>query len=177
MTNSMVSGKRVPTANPDGAGARFVAEEPWVATRPNTLVVFCSDGRWHAQVEEFVRDQISDRADSYVVPGGPAGFNLWSSSFDEARVAEKSFRFLADHHDLESVWLIAHQQCAYYRVKYGPLDEPYMYRRQHEDMERVSEQICRWYPKLVIRQAYAALEDGRVVFTRCDKYSRSSEKQ
>ena len=103
-------------------GERFVASECWNANRPETLVVCCSDGRWHAQVEEFVRTAVSERADLYAVPGGPAGFNLWSSSFEEARVAEKAFRFLAERHELESIWLIAHEDCAYYHHRYGPLD-------------------------------------------------------
>lgn len=146
-------------------GDRFVARHAWSPARPETLVVCCSDGRWHAQVEEFVRDQVSDRADLYAVPGGPAGFNLWASSFDEARVTEKAFRFLADHHTLESVWLIAHQDCAYYRSKYGPLDESFILRRQREDLDRAADLISRWYPKLLVRKVFASVEGGRVVFT------------
>ena len=144
---------------------RFVASDPWSPQRPETLVVCCSDGRWHAQIEEFVREEVSERADLYAVPGGPAGFDLWSSSFDEAKVAEKALRFLAEQHELESIWLIAHQDCAHYRAKYGPLDETYIYRRQVEDMARVSESIHRWYPRLFVRKVYASLERDHVLFT------------
>ncbi len=147
------------------AADQFVAREPWSPARPETLVVCCSDGRWHEAVEEFVRDQVSERADMYAVPGGPAGFSLWSSSFDEAKVSEQAFRFLADHHALESVWLIAHQDCAYYRAKYGPLDEPFILRRQREDLDRARDLISRWYPKLLVKKIYVSLDGGRVVFT------------
>jgi len=147
------------------AGERFVAESAWNPARPETLVVCCSDGRWHEQVEEFVRDQVSERADMYAVPGGPAGFNLWSSSYDESRVTERAFRFLADHHTLESVWLIAYENCAYYRAKYGPLDESYVFHRQREDLNRAADLIQRWYPQLLVRQVYASRDAGRVVFT------------
>ena len=143
----------------------FMAGTPWSPARPETLVVCCSDGRWHEQVEEFVRDQVSERADMYSVPGGPAGFSLWSSSFDEAKVSEKAFRFLAEHHGLESVWLIAHQDCAYYRAKYGPLDEQFILRRQREDLDRAQDMISRWYPKLFVRKVYVSLDRDRVVFT------------
>jgi hypothetical protein len=142
----------------------FVAATPWSAARPETLVVCCSDGRWHEQVEEFVRDQVSERADMYAVPGGPAGFSLWSSSFDESKVTEKAFRFLADHHALEAVWLMAHQDCAYYRAKYGPLDEGYVFRRQREDLDRAAEMVRRWYPPLLVRKVYVSVKQGRVVF-------------
>jgi hypothetical protein len=142
----------------------FVAQQPWATTRPETLVICCSDGRWHAQVEEFIHHEVSERADLYSVPGGPAELNLWSSSFDEAKVAEKAFRFLAEHHELESVWLIAHQDCAYYKTKYGPLDPQYIFHRQREDVKRASERIMSWYPTLRVRAVYASIDGGRVVF-------------
>jgi hypothetical protein len=154
------------------AGGRFVAPTPWSPARPETLVVCCSDGRWHEQVEDFVRSEVSERADLYAVPGGPASFNLWGSSFDEAKGAEAALRFLAEHHELESVWLIAHQQCAYYRTKYGQLDEPLMRRRQEEDLARAKGTIQRCYPDLRVRRVYAALEGDRVVFgTLPDEWS------
>jgi Putative carbonic anhydrase len=152
----------------DGMAApcdEFVAETPWSAARPETLVVCCSDGRWHEQVEEFVRDQVSERADLYAIPGGAAGFGVWSSSFDESKVTERAFRFLADRHALEAVWLVAHQDCAYYHAKYGPLDEGYIFRRQREDLDRAADMICRWYPRLIVRKVYASVKQGRVIFT------------
>jgi hypothetical protein len=145
-------------------GEIFVGSRPWSSARPESLVVCCSDGRWHQHVEEFVCEQVSTRSDMYAVPGGPAGFSIWSSSFDESKVTERSFRFLADHHELEAVWLIAHQDCAYYRIKYGPLDDDFIFRRQCEDLDRAAETILRWYPRLLVRKVYASLRDGRVAF-------------
>src|SRR5687768_2076034 len=124
----------------------FSAATPWSPQRPGALVVCCSDGRWHAQVQEFIRTFVDDRPDLYVVPGGPAGLSAWSSSIDEAHVAEKSFRFLAEQHQLETVWLIAHADCAYYRTKYQPHAAEFIMRRQWEDMKRAAEIIGRWYP-------------------------------
>ncbi len=150
----------------------FVADQPWSPDRPETLVVCCSDGRWHAQVEQFVRDRVSERADLYAVPGGPVGFSWRNSSFDEAKVAEKAVRFLAEHHDLESVWLIAHQHCAYYQSRFGPLDEEFIYRRQLDDLARATAMISRWCPNLLVRRVYASLADGRVVFkTLADEWT------
>src|SRR5437773_10630492 len=89
----------------------FVAAEPWVKDRPETLVVCCSDGRWHAQVEEFVRTAVSGRADMYAVPGGPACLNARHDSA-LALVTQQALRFLVREHRLESIWLIAHENCA-----------------------------------------------------------------
>jgi hypothetical protein len=128
-------------------------------------VVCCSDGRWHTQVEEFIRTFVSDRPDLYVVPGGPAGLSVWSSSFDEAHVAERSFRFLAEHHELESVWLIAHADCAYYRTKYHPHNDEFVIRRQLEDVKRAAETIAGWYPRIAVHQIFAHRQDNRVRFS------------
>jgi hypothetical protein len=143
----------------------FVAETPWSDQRPGALVVCCSDGRWHAQVQEFIRTFVSDRPDLFAVPGGPAGLSVWSSSFDEARVAEKTLRFLAEKHQLQSVWLIAHSDCAYYYAKYRPHDDEFIRRRQREDLKRAAELIGSWYPQIAIHQIFARRQGTRVLFT------------
>jgi carbonic anhydrase len=143
---------------------RFVASTPWNGQRPGALVVCCSDGRWHTHVQEFVRTVVSDRPDLYMVPGGPAGLSVWSSSFDEAHVAEKSLRFLAEQHQLQSVWLIAHADCAYYRTKYQPHDARFIIRRQLDDLKRSAETIHRWYPHISAHRIFAFLDGDRVRF-------------
>jgi carbonic anhydrase len=147
----------------------FRAQAPWGAERPETLVVCCSDGRWHSQIEEFVQHQVSTRADMYVIPGGPGGLSLWSSSFEESRGIEKAFHFLAKHHNLKSVWLIGHQSCAYYVTKYSSTrDENFIFRRQLEDLERARRTISNWKDDLVIKKVFASLDKGRVVFSLVD---------
>ena len=145
--------------------AEFTATTPWNGQRPGALVVCCSDGRWHAQVQEFIRTSVSDRPDLYVVPGGPAGLCVWSSSFDEAHVAERSFRFLAEQHQLQAVWLIAHADCAYYRTRYHPHHDEFIVRRQLEDMHRAAETIAHWYPEIAVHQVYAHRDRDRVLFS------------
>ncbi|HVW39173.1 MAG TPA: hypothetical protein VHB99_17780, partial [Pirellulales bacterium] len=103
-------------------------------------------------------------ADVYAVPGGPAGFNLWGSTLGEAKASEQAIRFLREHHQLESAWLIAHEGCAYYRTKYGPLEAKYIRQRQLDDLDRARDAIHRWFPDLVVRNVYAFLDAGRVAF-------------
>jgi hypothetical protein len=153
------------TAPAAPAAGVFTAPTPWSGQRPGALVVCCSDGRWHAQVEEFIRTSFAERPDLYVVPGGPAGLGVWSSSQDEARVGEKSFRFLAEAHQLEAVWLIAHADCAYYRGKYQPHDAAFIVRRQLEDMQRAAESISGWYPRITVHRIFASRQGDRVLFT------------
>jgi hypothetical protein len=115
-------------------------------------------------VAEFIRTCVSDRPDLYVVPGGPAGLSTWSSSFTEADAAERSFRFLAEKHQLTSVWLIAHADCAYYRSKYHPHEDEFIVRQQLQDMKRATEAIRRWYSTIAVHQIYARLDDTQVLF-------------
>jgi hypothetical protein len=100
-----------------------------------------------------------------MVTGGPAGLTVWSSSLDEAHVAEQSFRFLAEQHQLHAVWLIAHADCAYYRAKYYPHDSAFIIRRQADDIRRAAETIQRWYPHINVYQIFAHRDDDRVLFT------------
>ena len=146
---------------------RYIATEPWKADRPENLVVCCSDGRWHEQVEDFIRAQVSERADMYVVPGGPAAFDIWNSSFDESQALEKSFRFLVEHHSLSTIWLIAHQDCAYYRAKQRSAGDASLRRRQYTDLDRAEQLILEWYPRLDAQKVYASLLDGgQVLFEK-----------
>ena len=143
----------------------FIAPTLWNPERPKTLVICCSDGRWHAQVEDFLDARAAKRADMCVLPGGPAAFSLWGAGFDESHTLEKNFKFLAKHHDLDSVWLIAHQGCAYYGTKYPYRDEKQTIVRQLEDLDQARKTIERWQHGLDIYKVFASLESNRVKFT------------
>lgn len=145
----------------------FRAPTPWSPDRPETLVVCCSDGRWHAQLVEFVHHEVSDRADLYAVPGGPAVLDPWNSTFDEARVFEQSMRLFAEHHDIRHVWLIAHEGCAWYRVRHPHLDAAAVHRRQLEDLRRGKELLLERYRAYDVRLILASHEGDTVVFGDC----------
>jgi hypothetical protein len=145
----------------------FVADESWVQDRPETLVVCCSDGRWHAQVEQFIRTAISRRADMYAVPGGPACLNPRHDSALAQTTAE-SLRFLVREHQVESIWLIAHENYAFYSSRCGALSRAYADCCQREDMNRAAGQLHEWFPEVAIRQVYASLDGARVAFAWMD---------
>lgn len=146
----------------------FVAREPWDPTRPQVLVICCSDGRFHASIVEFVDHAVSDRADMVAVPGGPAILDPWNSSFDEARVFESALRLFLEHHDLKQAWLIAHENCSYYRLKHPGLDKLGLEQRQRQDLRRGAEILRERAARLEPRLRYARLVDGRVRFEAVD---------
>jgi hypothetical protein len=153
---------------PDTKPPAYVARSAWSPARPETLVVCCSDGRWHAPILEFVRHSVSDRADLYAVPGGPAAFDPWNSSFEEARVLDQAMRMFAQYHALQSIWLIQHADCAYYRMKHPHYDTPGLEARQVTDLRRAAEVIRATQPHLNVLAIVASLQNGRAVFTPVD---------
>lgn len=143
---------------------QFVSSVPWNADRPSVLVVCCSDGRFHAPIFDFVDHEVSDRADLLVLPGGPAVIDPWSSSFDEARVFHASLNLFEEHHDLHEVWLIAHQACAYYKVKHPGSRPDELEARQIADLRRASRVVHERNPRLDVRLVFARIHEGRIVF-------------
>lgn len=150
----------------------FVAQTPWSRARPRTLVVCCSDGRWHSQTMEFVHQEASERPDLYVVPGGPACVDAWSSSYGEARAFEEAMTLLAELHEIRHVWLIAHQECAYYAQKGPLLDAAALRQRQVDDLDRATQRLRERQPQWDIRCVYASRENGRVLFTVLEAASK-----
>lgn len=146
----------------------YVSRSIWTPDRPETLVVCCSDGRWHAPIVDFVDHEVSDRADLFAVPGGPAALDPWNSSFDEARVFDSALRLFEEHHDLRHVWLIQHEGCSYYRVKHPGQSSSAVKERQIADLRRGAEILAARSPKLAVRAIFATLEGANAVFTTID---------
>jgi hypothetical protein len=152
----------------------FRAPTPWSPDRPETLVVCCSDGRWHAQMMEFVHHEVSQHADLYAVPGGPAVLDPWNSSFDEARTFEEAMRLFAAHHDLSGVWLIAHEGCAWYRAKHPHFEAPALRERQIADLRRGRELLLERHPRYDVRLVFASRQEEAVIFEICRAESQEA---
>lgn len=149
--------------------APYVTRAAFDPERPETLVVCCSDGRYHGPIEEFVRAQVSERPDLFAVPGGPAVIDAWASSFDHARVFESSFELLFTSHDLHSAWLIAHEGCGFYRHRHGALADEAIRARQWTDLRRARAMLLERRPKLEVHLIYARIADGRVIFAELEE--------
>lgn len=156
----------------------YRAVTPWSPARPETLVVCCSDGRWHAQVNEFVQAEVSQRADMYVVPGGPAVLDPWNSTFDEARVFEQSMRLFSEYHQLSDIWLIAHEGCAWYKLRHPHLEAPALLKRQLVDLRRGKQILLERYPTYDVRLIFAEHDEHDehgVVFRDCTHAPEEAE--
>jgi hypothetical protein len=142
----------------------YVSTRPWSAERPETLVICCSDGRYHAHLEEFANHRVSERPDMFALPGGPAAIDPWASSFDHARVFSESLELLAASHDLHAVWLVAHEGCSYYKRKHAALDGEGLRRRQLDDLKRAREILRERRSGLAVHLIYTHVSGDRVEF-------------
>jgi hypothetical protein len=139
----------------------------WSPERPEVLVVCCSDGRYHAHLEEFVRASepgAGERPDMIALPGGPAALSCWSSSFDHQRVLEHALALLTGSHPLRTAWLIAHQGCGFYRARHPGAGEVELEARQRGDLALARRALRERCPGLDVRCVLARVSGEEVEF-------------
>ncbi|MBM3977905.1 MAG: hypothetical protein FJ299_13065 [Planctomycetes bacterium] len=141
-----------------------VTRERWEDELPESLVICCSDGRYHAHFEEYVRTHLSERPDMIALPGEPATLDGWGSSFDHERVLELSLRLMVESHRLRAIWLIAHAECAFYAHKHPGLSGEARLERQNADLRTARKRLLERWPALAVHCVFATPRDGHVAF-------------
>ena len=83
--------------------------------RIHAASIYCSDGRFGEQMDEFLHQGLRlPRYDRLADPGGPACLSGALSVFWEGHSAERQLDFLCHVHKLERLIMIAHEGCAFY---------------------------------------------------------------
>ena len=144
------------------ARAAFVSDVPFEAERIGAAAVYCSDGRYGDQIDEFLHRGLGlPRYDRVAVPGGAAALADHMIAMRERAALERQVRFLVEAHELERVVLIAHQDCAFYRLVRlkGSLEQ-----QQVDDLARAAERIRGYAPGLAVDAFFALKMSGRVWF-------------
>ena len=102
---------------PDGcAFDGFTSAIPFDAERIGAAAVYCSDGRFGDQMDEFLHLGLGfPRYDRVAIPGGAACLASRARSMWEEGALDRQLRLLVQVHDLHRVVLIAHQDCAFYK--------------------------------------------------------------
>jgi hypothetical protein len=111
---------------------------PFNAERIRAAAVYCSDGRYGEQFDDFLHNALGlPRYDRLAIAGGPGCFAGHFMAFREAEGAAEHLRFLARVHELERVVLIQHEGCAFYRevLNARPAEE---LRMQTEDLAKAA---------------------------------------
>jgi hypothetical protein len=142
----------------------FTSREPFDLERIGAAAVYCSDGRFGEQIDEFVQVALGlPRYDRVVMPGGPACLAGHFSVYFEQQSVRRNLAFLIEAHGLTRVLLIAHQDCAYYthRLKV-PLDklEP----AQRADLEKAASFVASIDASLQVETYFARKASGGIQF-------------
>jgi hypothetical protein len=145
------------------AEATFVSDIPFEAERIGAAAVYCSDGRYGDQIDEFLHAGLGfPRYDRVAVPGGPASLADHMIVMRERAALERQVKFLVEAHELRRVVLIAHQDCAFYRlvrVRAGSLEQ-----QQVDDLARAAGRIREFAPGVAVDAYFALKMAGRVWF-------------
>lgn len=142
----------------------FTSPHPFEPERVHAAAVYCSDGRFGDQVDDFLHDHLLlPNYDRLVVPGGPAWLGVHGApSATEYGLIRDQLDFLVQVHQLERVVLIAHFGCAYY-LRQGGTPEDRLPDQLH-DLADAARTIHGWYSGLKLETYLARAVEGRVQF-------------
>jgi hypothetical protein len=130
-----------------------------------TMAVYCSDGRFGEQCDDFLHNGLKlPRYDRIVVPGGAGCLAGHFSSFREEEGLLEQLRFLIKAHNTEHVVLIAHEDCGFYagRLRIPPAQAE---AQQREDLQAAVRRICSISSGLKVDTFFARIgPDGAIRF-------------
>jgi hypothetical protein len=152
--------------------AEYTSEVPFDERRVGAAAVYCSDGRYGEQMDEFLHLGLGlPRYDRVAVPGGAGCLAGHSVACQEKWAMEKQLEFLIKAHALTRVVLIAHDGCGFYKELWKGLRSAE--EQQGIDLEKAAERIRMWKTGLEVEAYFARRVDGRVVFERWNTGERA----
>lgn len=145
----------------------FTSDLPFDTIRIEAAAVYCSDGRFGEQFDDFLYGGLGlPKYDRLAVPGGPACLAGHFAAYREGDALAAQIEFLISAHHLQRVVLVAHQGCAFYTQRLGlsPID---LVQKQHADLARAAERVRGLNRDLVVDTYFARLDGDGVAFDHC----------
>lgn len=144
----------------------FTSTLTFTPHRIHAVALYCSDGRFGDQIDDFLHHHLGlPNYDRVALPGGPAWLRFrGNGSLGQYALVRDQIDFLVQAHGLHRAVLIAHYGCAYYLRKHGR-DADGVLAQQIEDLHDGARTLRIAYPSVEI-ETYLARADGvRVSFT------------
>lgn len=142
----------------------YRSRDPFEEGRIHAAAIYCSDGRFGDQLDEFLHQGLRlPRYDRLACPGGPVVLAGRLHAYWESRGVEEQLAFLVRAHNLQQVILIAHEACAYYRLRLQ-IPPARLEQEQLTDLQKATWAVRRIDPRLEVRSYLARVVDSRVVF-------------
>lgn len=145
--------------------AAYISHTPFDENRVGAAAVYCSDGRYGEQMDEFLHEGLRlPRYDRVAVPGGAACLAGHMMSSFEKTALERQLEFLVREHQLNKVILIAHEGCAFYKNLW--LASASVKHQQFTDLQKAADLIRQWNAAVEVQSFFARRIQGKVVFER-----------
>jgi hypothetical protein len=146
----------------------FESSYPFDERRVGAAAIYCSDGRFGEQMDEFLHRGLElPRYDRVAVPGGCACLAGHTSAYYEKSALERQMRFLIDEHKLARVVLIAHDGCAFYKDVWTGMRT--VEQLQRTDLAKAAEAVRMWFRGIEVNRYFARKAQGKVVFENWDE--------
>lgn len=143
----------------------YTSPEPFEADRIHALAIYCSDGRYGEQFDDFLQQHLNlPRYDRLAVPGGPACLAGHYGLENQLAGIRDQIKFLIEAHGLEHVVLIQHHGCAFYSVAFRDTDPATLEPAQDNDLILAKSEVLKIDPGLKVSTVFARLVDNRVRF-------------
>lgn len=133
------------------------------AAHPDTLALYCSDGRFTRAVEDLCSALGADRIDTVTIPGGPGLLDVGKLALSDRATIAKSLDFLIKGHQIKRVVLVAHAGCGYYRTRYPRKSAAEIEATQRSDLATARAFLSREHG-VEARCYYANVTDERIQF-------------
>jgi hypothetical protein len=145
--------------------AVYASRTAFDTNRVGAAAVYCSDGRFGEQMDEFLHRGLGlPRYDRVALPGGAGCLAGHTCAFHAKHALERQLDFLIREHGLSRVVLIAHEACAFYKDLWLGLRT--MKEQQAVDLEKAAAQIRAMHPHVEIEMYFAGKADGKIIFER-----------
>lgn len=135
-----------------------------VLTPPEAVVVHCSDYRFQAAIQTFLRTITTHSYDLLAVPGGAhfaaAGYFLPKHH----AVGKYHLKLLIELHHLKRCILIDHADCAFFKQRLAFFfAEPSLKEKQLANLRKAHAVVQEWFPTLLVDAYFAQAGDERLV--------------
>ena len=144
----------------------FASDLPFEQARIGAVAVYCSDGRFGEQFDDFLYGGLGlPRYDRLAVPGGAACLAGHFAAYRDGDTLASQLEFLVKVHGLRQVILIAHEGCAFYTERLGmsPID---LVVRQHDDLVKAAERVRGLGHDLDVAAYFAGHHGDLIAFDR-----------
>ena len=146
----------------------YQSKLPYEQGHPDALAVYCSDGRFTGAVAELLASNGYDRLDTLTIPGGPALFEMGSSSLTAVDTTRKAASFLIQAHAIKHVLLLSHHGCGYYKSQFFHEAPDVLEARQLSDLRTGAAWLRASHPGVEVVAYFMRPHDGHVSFDRLD---------